>query len=378
MAVMLVFLTGCWDRREINDVAFVMASAIDKEKDQYRATLQIPLIGQLGGTGSKGGGGGQAGQKSYFTLSDTGKTIREINNRQQGKNSRTQNFAHRRVVLLGEELSKEGIEPIMDIFGRLPANRLSSYMLVTKGPAVDVLTAEAPVEQFPSEMMRELAIMNMNQPRSVKSVLNIMLSEGIDLALPYIEKGKGKSDPTLKVGGLAIFKKNKLQKLVSGDKARDLMIAMGEAKRPEFLLKQENDYIVVQVYQYDITINPVVQGNNITMKVNIRGMATISDNQSTFRLSEEKNLRELEKRLQKQMKKEIEASISSVQKEQKADILGFGKIIYNRKPADWKRIRSDWDKLYPDVKVIVHPDVIIENIGAVISPLGRKEGKIND
>lgn len=51
-----VLLGGCWDRREVNDVAFVMGTGLDKEGDQYRVTMQIALPGQLGSSGSTGGG----------------------------------------------------------------------------------------------------------------------------------------------------------------------------------------------------------------------------------------------------------------------------------------------------------------------------------
>lgn len=54
-----ILLGGCWDRREVNDVAFVMGTGLDKEGDQYRVTMQIALPGQLGSSGSTGGGGYQ-------------------------------------------------------------------------------------------------------------------------------------------------------------------------------------------------------------------------------------------------------------------------------------------------------------------------------
>ena len=54
----LVPLTGCWDRREINDIVFISATAADKVDDLYKVTVQFPLPGQLGGLGSSGGGGG--------------------------------------------------------------------------------------------------------------------------------------------------------------------------------------------------------------------------------------------------------------------------------------------------------------------------------
>ncbi|GJM83562.1 hypothetical protein HMSSN139_60580 [Paenibacillus sp. HMSSN-139] len=42
-------LTGCWDRIEVNDVAFVLATSTDMEQGQVRSTAQIALPSSLGG-----------------------------------------------------------------------------------------------------------------------------------------------------------------------------------------------------------------------------------------------------------------------------------------------------------------------------------------
>lgn len=57
-----LFIAGCWDRKEINDIAFVIGIAVDKEEENYRSSLQIALPGQSGTTGSSGGGGDKRGQ----------------------------------------------------------------------------------------------------------------------------------------------------------------------------------------------------------------------------------------------------------------------------------------------------------------------------
>lgn len=37
----LLSLTGCWDRKEINDLAFVIATGVDKGKDdEYKVSVQ--------------------------------------------------------------------------------------------------------------------------------------------------------------------------------------------------------------------------------------------------------------------------------------------------------------------------------------------------
>ncbi|TXK73213.1 Ger(x)C family spore germination protein, partial [Paenibacillus sp. N3.4] len=42
-------LTGCWDRTETNDIAFVLTSAIDLEDDgRYRISYMLPLPGSMG------------------------------------------------------------------------------------------------------------------------------------------------------------------------------------------------------------------------------------------------------------------------------------------------------------------------------------------
>lgn len=38
-----LLLSGCWSRNEINDIAVVTAIGIDKQKDQYTVSLQVPI-----------------------------------------------------------------------------------------------------------------------------------------------------------------------------------------------------------------------------------------------------------------------------------------------------------------------------------------------
>ena len=57
-------MTGCWDRIEINDVAIIIATAIDLEDDMYRVTVQLPLPWPIGDVN---GGGGEPGAKKTIT-----------------------------------------------------------------------------------------------------------------------------------------------------------------------------------------------------------------------------------------------------------------------------------------------------------------------
>ncbi|MGO4269160.1 Ger(x)C family spore germination protein, partial [Paenibacillus sp. TAF58] len=134
--ITLTMLTGCWDRTETNDIAFVLTSSIDLEDDgKYRVTYMLPLPGSMGG--ASGGGGGTSGGKSYYIDSEVGATIREATSRLQMRMSRRLFLSHRRTIVLGEKLAKSGISIMFDEAARTPESRLTSFLVVAKGKGYD-------------------------------------------------------------------------------------------------------------------------------------------------------------------------------------------------------------------------------------------------
>ncbi len=377
-----LLLTGCWDRKEINDVAFVMGTAIDKEGNKFRTSIQIALPGQLGGAGSKGGGGGQSGGKSWLIESKIGESIRETNIEEQKESSRTLYFAHRRIILVGDELARAGIAPILDVLGRIPQNRLGAYLMVTNGPAQKLLSVDTLMEQFSSEKLREMAIQFMRTPPSVKYIVNILLSDGIDLALPTTSQTKvsmgGKAIDTVKVDGLAVFRGDKLAGFLQNDEASGLLWAMNEARNPTLIVSppEGTGKIAVTIHQNQAAVKPVFNGNQITMKIEINAKASVVENSANYDLNANDNILQLEQVLNKQLQANIEKALRTVQKKYRSDPVGFGKAIYNQQPQEWKRLKADWDKLYPQVKVEVKPKIMIENTGSLLEPLGRKDRHI--
>src|SRR5690606_14741135 len=104
---------GCWDRIEINDVAFVLATALDKEDDgSYRYSALIPLPGQMGGT--QGGGGGTGGSGPYYIESEVGRNFSDAQNKLQKRMARNIFHDHRRVIVISEAIAEESLLPLFD------------------------------------------------------------------------------------------------------------------------------------------------------------------------------------------------------------------------------------------------------------------------
>ncbi|MEC0369542.1 Ger(x)C family spore germination protein [Paenibacillus chibensis] len=378
-------LSGCWDRTEINDVAFVIGSCVDKEKNLYRSTLQIALPGNLGGSGSEGGGGGTAGNKSYYLESKTGVTLRNSNMEVQAGNSRKLSFAHRRTLLLGEEFARENVAPMLDQFARIPQNRLSSLVAVTEGPAYKIMDASAPMEQFPSEMIRELMNQFTKRPVNLKLFANDLLSEGIDVSLPYISlqeavpEGLKDDKKNIQITGLALFKGDRMVGVLKGQEVRMINLAMNQATSPDMLVSGPDGkgYVTIKFTENVAALKPIIRGDQITMRISILAKGAVIENNTDYSLGAKKNMSLLEQNASKEMIKQIHSGLRLLQEKYHSDTLGFGRAIQQKNPRAWERFKGRWDEIYPTVKVVIDTNLHIENIGAVVDkPFGRRDKEI--
>ncbi|GAA4704675.1 Ger(x)C family spore germination protein [Brevibacillus fulvus] len=376
-----LLLAGCWDRKEINDIALVMGTSVDKEGNQYKVTVQIAMPSQLGGAGSQGGGGGTSGTKAWHSLTATAETIRKANEIEQQALSRILYFSHRRTLLIGEDLAREGILDIMDVFSRIPQNRLTANVAITQGKSVDIMESEAPIERFPSEAIREQLNQYMKRNRVLKDLITSILQEGIDPAIPFFKttskepgSAEAKGKENIRVGGLAVFKKEKLVGFLEGDDAQGALWAMDEARIPTVSITAPGSKkkIAVQFHQTESKLKPVIQQDGtILMQIRIKAIGSVVDNESRFTPV---NMGTLETLVGKKIEGNVKNSLSILQKKYKADIIGFGRNIYMDDPTYWRQISANWDEMYPKVKTEVQTDIQIEHSGALIAPFQREEG----
>ncbi|MEI2283079.1 MULTISPECIES: Ger(x)C family spore germination protein [Paenibacillus] len=377
-------LTGCWDREEINDVAFVIGIAADKEGDEYRSSLQIALPGQSGASGSEGGGGGTNGDKPWFILSNTDRTLRGTTLKGQKSLSRRIYYAHRRTILIGEELARDGVAPMLDLFTRYPLNRLSALPVVTRGEAHKVMDTDAPIEKFPSEMVRELCFLNMRNPRSLKTFIDSILDEGVDPFLPIasvsdsVPEGWKGAVTNIKLDGLAIFKKDKLVGMMDKAPADALILAMGEANEPEVMIKAPRGKgdMFIKLNENNSSLHPKIVNGKVSVTIQMYAKGVLVDNESDYGDRREKEILNLNEAVHRKIKEDIEEGVRLVQKKFKADIIGIGRSIHRQLPKEWDKIKDRWEFLYPEVQVTVDPHVIIENVGVVNKPIGVVEEDI--
>ncbi|TYA10107.1 Ger(x)C family spore germination protein [Paenibacillus faecis] len=382
--VCLVLLAGCWDRKEINDVAFIVGSAIDMEDGGYRSTMQIAAVGQMGGPQ---GGGGSSGSKAWHVESAFGRTIHTTREAEQKHLSRILHFSHRRVLIVSDSLARQGVIPLFDSIFRFPQNRLSSFPLIAMGEAKEVLTAEAPLERTPAEMIRELAQMATLEPINMRIFVYSLLTEGIDPIAPAIRKIpaaanlKKDQKTTVELAGIAVFKHDKLATILEDRLATGLLLAMGQARNPAIEVmvpgeERNRRAIVLQISKSESQIRPKLKNGRIEMDLSLTMTANLAENTSDYDSTDYRWRALLERAAEQRVTRLVEDAVAALQKH-KSDALGFGDAVHRRYRSHWARLRDRWEESeFPQIKVTVKSDVNMENDGALIRSLDRKSKEL--
>lgn len=375
----LLPLAGCWDRQEINDVAFVLASAFDLEDDAYRVTVQIPLPQKVAGGGTGGGS-----PRPWYVDSATGSTIRDANANQQQAYSRRLFFAHRRVVLVGEELGREGVGPALDILTRVPSNRSTSLLIMTKGPASSLLNIDSPAEQYPAELIREIAQAIIKDPTSVQSFLDTLYTDGIDPMAPVMQLRQTEPGPagavfsTAKFGGLAVFRQDKVAGYLSPEDSNAILLAAGQSRTVSLPISPPGDEgqmaVVINTVQSDL--QPRINRGRPAILLQVRAGATIQENVAPYQVTAPGGRQVIEEAVNRQLQQQISQAVSRLQTEYRSDALGFGDAFRRKLPREWKHMSARWGELYPEVEVSVQVAVHIEHAGSAVAPAGHPETRL--
>ncbi|UUZ79721.1 hypothetical protein LJK88_32195 [Paenibacillus sp. P26] len=176
---LMILLTGCWDRVEINDRAFVAAVYLDYlDNGKYELSLGFPLAARMGGgSGSMGGGGGGGGGGGtqgmpYTIVTKTGDSIPEAVRKIRSDITREITWGHTRVIVFGRKMAEHGIWPMVEMVGREPTFHTKSYVMVAPREAKEVAYLTPVFERFPSEVLREFAARTLMPDTSVKDVMD--------------------------------------------------------------------------------------------------------------------------------------------------------------------------------------------------------------
>lgn len=146
--ILSLILTGCWNSRELNDLAIVSGIGIDltANNGEFRVTFQV--VNPSASSTSMGSGNGMP---AVTVISASDRTVFGALRKASKRATRQLFFAHSQLVVVGESLARSGIEGLFDIFERSHELRLNSPVLISRNSdAASVLKILTTLESLPS------------------------------------------------------------------------------------------------------------------------------------------------------------------------------------------------------------------------------------
>ncbi|WP_162259685.1 Ger(x)C family spore germination protein [Paenibacillus sp. Soil766] len=375
--ILILILSGCWDRNEINDYAFWIGTALDiTENGKLQKSAQIAVPADFR---SIRGGGGKS-ERANIVLTATGSSIVDLTQQIQDKLPRKVFLGHRRSIFVGEKLARKGLIDVMDQFTRNTDTRLrTDIFVVNNGEGKEVLNINSPFNQFSS-------IVAVDQDRycrlgdtALRDVLIDVRRDGVRPAMPMIEispMNNQEKDKIFNVRSVAIFNKN-LQMVgeVSGRESLELFWVKGVLKNQFVTEELEEGSIALYESNLKQIIRTSYVGNKLKAYIKLMGTGRVLENNTDIDLSVSKDRLYVEKKLNEIKAKRVEETINNIQSQFGQDVFGIGEEFHREHPYQWKEIRERWDDIFPTIEVAVDVKLNIQSTGDIRKRIVRKGGK---
>lgn len=137
--------TGCYDRKEVDDLGYVIAIGLDKGKTNFlRMTVQFAVPTVIAGGGEEGGGGGES-EKSVSVQTVEAPAIYSGLNMINVFISKQINLSHAKIIVFSKELAEEGLELYLNPIIRGREFRPDMFIVVSRGSAEEYIRVSKPL-----------------------------------------------------------------------------------------------------------------------------------------------------------------------------------------------------------------------------------------
>ncbi|MGE5675609.1 MAG: Ger(x)C family spore germination protein [Mycobacterium leprae] len=422
-----LLITGCYDRRELEEMAMVLALGLDSgQQSRYAVTAVVAIPSKMAG-GKGGGGEGKPTMLTTVEAPTVAGAIALLNTYIDRRIS----LMHLKGLFMAEDLAKESGLTVMDEFVRMREARRTIFYIVIKGKAAKFLDKMNPqlekdpqrfIEQMTASYQRTGMIPAASQIQTFVTTVNTGYAQplayyaaikegeeggdkgGGDKEKGGGEKGEGggtgavsktpegkdpestrpidrqfrageiprKGGPNLEIIGAAAFRRDRMVGALSGQEMRLVLMLQNRFRRGIVTIPDpatEDAAVSVDLRRGKPTSITVSLGGSrpkIRGVVNLEGEITGMEGVK-LDYTEPENQPKLEAALSSKLEGDIAALVKKTQ-DWNADVMGFGTRVVRQYPtvAAWEA--ADWPNHYKDADIQIDVQVTLRRFGLQLSP----------
>lgn len=357
----LLTATGCWDLMEIDKRLFVGTVGIDKAEvtGKYLVHFSAPVVRQI--AGGEGGGGGDDKIKPVMLISTVAETISDAARAVALRLNRDLFFEHTRAVIISEEVAREGLKPIVNVFMRQTEFNRRSRIIIAQGTAEKVLEVEPWVEKLKAAYIDLLYRTNLTGKFFSGDFGDFMHNSHMTDGTVILSKIAA-NDKEVDIGGSAVIKHYHFVGWLSEEETQGANFFLGNIKGGDLVVESGKGKVTVFVNKAHRKLQLTSADNIPSYLLQIHMEAKISETQEGVNLTQ-KDIAEIEKLASKKVKSQIQKCINKLQNQYQADILKIGVYTYKFHPKLWNEYKDNWNEIFPKTPITIEVNTCIKDIG---------------
>lgn len=385
MLLLPIFLfTGCFNYRELNEIAIASAIGLDKTSDGYIVTIQVMNTKKASETGTSNE------QLKFITFTTSGVTLQDAIRKSILDSSRRIYPNHVQTLIIGEDLAKNGISDVLDMFFRGVEFRKQTPVLIAKNStAEEVLNVVTPLESLNSKNIRDgLSVdskyLGIGDNISFEDLVGTFLDSNKEIILPSVSINGTKSDgekienietadPSVRLieSSLAVFKGDHLIGFLDNKQSIDLNFVLNKINNTILTYEcGDNKYLSSEIMSNKTSIE--FSESPLKAHIKINGILNINEITCDIDLEDPVVIDEIEADLEEELKNDVYNTIKYIIEEYNSDVFGFRDFLYKNKTKYYKEIKDDWyDSIFPNMDIDVDVNFNLTGKGNALEVIRR-------
>ncbi|WP_195574108.1 Ger(x)C family spore germination protein [Paenibacillus sp. 1001270B_150601_E10] len=374
--------TGCWNRTELDTLGIAAALGIDKLSEQeYLVSVQI--VNPVAISSKKG-----TGEAPVYVVEERGKTIQEALRRMTTQIPRKVYLAHLRMVVFGEDVARGGLVDIIDFLVRDHEMRGDTFMVIAEqGRANKILGIIPRLEEVPAnKLFKSIEMSQANWAPTIGVHLDNFIKGAISLGRQPVATGvkiigapeagtsidmykKTFRVPYIKIPSIAVFKKDKLIGYLNESESKGYNYILNTVKSTIGVVSCKDGNATLEIIHSGTKMKGKVVNGKPEIHIYNEIETKISEINCKVDLADKDVIMNLEQKGSETISRVLHSTVVAAQKKYNSDILGFGNAIRRADHKYWKKNARHWDDIFPTLKVIIHVNVHIKEIGTQVNSM---------
>ena len=364
-AVMLPALAGCWNYRGLDQMNIVVGTAVDydKENETFQLTYEVA---DLSGEGKKGGIKGKL-------ITSEGATIFEAVRNAKRKEADRLFFGSASVLIISRQVVEErGFLPVIEWF--LKDGECRETMCVALSLEENAKVILQRPEESNTIMSNTIHDILREDKKVTGATVQTALYESYhDLksksrctVISAVRREKDGGEETTGAHGAAVLKEDGVAGYLTPEQCKYYLMAKGKLGGgiiPLAMDGERQETLSLEISQNTAKINFTDEGGTPAFHIRTKIWVKVGENQKSIDVMDLQRVKEVKATAQRKVEEGLHDLLYAAQQTCKADILGFGEMVYQKKLPLWKGLESNWDKDFPNVEVTVKAEVQIDDSG---------------